>query len=136
MATLAIVPGLRRQFCCSDVQVALTRIGKPINWLILEQKSTSSHRRSCCMSEITSQSPAPLPPEQLKLSPGYGAPGYSPYAERKLRIWPGVVIVALMWAAVLGAGWMWPGTARQVTFMMFSPIIAGGLFALWWLLFS
>jgi outer membrane protein assembly factor BamB len=88
------------------------------------------------MSEITSQSPAPLPPEQLKLSPGYGAPGYSPYAERKLRIWPGVVIVALMWAAVLGAGWMWPGTARQVTFMMFSPIIAGGLFALWWLLFS
>jgi outer membrane protein assembly factor BamB len=52
---------------------------------------------------------------------------------KPLRVWPGVVIVALQWLARFGVPVVVPGT---VIFGVFSGLIGGALIVLWWLFFS
>jgi outer membrane protein assembly factor BamB len=66
----------------------------------------------------------------------------TPPAERRPRVWPGVVIVALYWAILKGPGWLmangWLELKPDIVFMVmgFGSMILAVLFAIWWLFFS
>jgi outer membrane protein assembly factor BamB len=55
---------------------------------------------------------------------------------RRLRLWPGVVLIALMWAGMKVPALIDPGSFVQFLSMMWSPIVAAAAIALWWLLAS
>ncbi len=60
----------------------------------------------------------------------------SPAAERRLRLWPGVLIVALLWVVRVLAG-MGPGSPMQFFVgYLIAPLVALALLAVWWLLLS
>jgi outer membrane protein assembly factor BamB len=65
------------------------------------------------------------------------APARAPAAVRP-RIWPGTIIVALMWAAILVPGQIpaLQGTRFQVNTMLFGSMIGAGAVGLWWLFAS
>ena len=70
---------------------------------------------------IPLNSPAPWPPVA---------------AARRLRLWPGVVIVLLYWAALKLPGWIVPGTMAQFMISGFGSMALAAVFVLWWLFFS
>ncbi len=81
--------------------------------------------------DVTSQAPPPPPAEAVmavRPARAVGRPG--------LRLWPGVVIVALLWAALKVPGWVAPASLLTFTLTFWSPLVAAGLFLLWWLAFS
>jgi outer membrane protein assembly factor BamB len=86
----------------------------------------------------------PSPFEKTPASTAPPAPASSPAAERRLRLWPGVAIVILMWLAILGPGWLStyveldPEVQMQIQFTTFFFGGTAGLLAvaLWWLFFS
>jgi outer membrane protein assembly factor BamB len=55
---------------------------------------------------------------------------------RELRLWPGVVVVALQWVAVFGTGLVAPATVVHFFGMVGGPLVGALLLALWWLFFS
>jgi outer membrane protein assembly factor BamB len=57
-------------------------------------------------------------------------------AERRPRLWPGVLIVLLYWAALKVPGWFVPGTMAQFMISGFGSMGLALLFLLWWLFFS
>lgn len=57
-------------------------------------------------------------------------------ATRPLRLWPGLLIVAVQWFAAFGTGWIAPGTPLQFFGMMGAPLLALVLFLGWWLFAS
>ena len=80
------------------------------------------------MSDTLSPVPsAPLTPEGF-------AP--SPATAPRPRLWPGVVIVGLMWLAITLPGWWAPGTFFQFMGMFWSPMIAAAAVAIWWVFLS
>jgi outer membrane protein assembly factor BamB len=56
----------------------------------------------------------------------------------RLRLWPAVGIVVLMWAVIVGPGFVpsLQGTRTQIDCMMFGAMIGASLIGLWWLLGS
>ncbi len=60
----------------------------------------------------------------------------SPTANRPLRLWPGVLIVLVMWACLKVPGYLIPGDALQLYFVFFGPMILTVLFLIWWGFFS
>src|SRR5262245_13609558 len=62
--------------------------------------------------------------------------GTSPDVERRLRLWPGVLIVLLYWAALKVPGWVVPGTMVQFMISGFGSMALVVIFLLWWLFFS
>lgn len=76
------------------------------------------------------------------LSPVPSAPptpeGFSPppAPAPRLRLWPGVVIVTLVWLAITLPGRLVPGTFTQFIAMFWGPIVGAVAFAIWWLFFS
>jgi outer membrane protein assembly factor BamB len=56
--------------------------------------------------------------------------------ERRLRLWPGVIIVTLLWLATTVPGWLAPATMIQFYGMFFGPMAAALLFVVWWLFAS
>jgi outer membrane protein assembly factor BamB len=89
------------------------------------------------MSDAISKVPSsPWPP------PGAGVPDEDapalarPLGQRRLRLWPGVVVIALLWPALLGPRWL--GLDPMIGFiaMFFAPMVATGAVVLWWLLAS
>src|SRR6516165_3544126 len=98
------------------------------------------------MSETTSQAadaqnpdpvvpgvPDPSAPVAAEPQPaaGIGVP-----AERRLRLWPGVLIVALQWGLITLAQTFAAGTMLQFYAMFMGPMVGAALFALWWLFAS
>ena len=63
-------------------------------------------------------------------------PASSPTANRPLRLWPGVLIVLVMWACLKVPGYFIPGDTRQLYFVFFGPMILTVLFLIWWVFFS
>jgi outer membrane protein assembly factor BamB len=59
-----------------------------------------------------------------------------PQAEPRLRLWPGVVIVALQWLFVLVPAWFVPGTMFQIFGAFLSPIVGAVALVGWWLFAS
>ncbi len=55
---------------------------------------------------------------------------------RTLRLWPGVVIVILLWASSLVPGWIIPGTMEHMMIMMFGGMAMQVAFLVWWLFFT
>jgi len=53
-----------------------------------------------------------------------------------LRLWPGIVIMALYWANIQISNWIWPGEMIQIQMMMFGGMICLALFLIWWVFFS
>jgi outer membrane protein assembly factor BamB len=82
--------------------------------------------------DVTSQPPPAAQPDTVTSV----APALPPLGRPRPRLWPGVVIVALMWAALTVPGWVAPGSFFQFQAMFLAPQIAAGLFLIWWLLFS
>jgi outer membrane protein assembly factor BamB len=66
----------------------------------------------------------------------------TPPAERRPRVWPGVIIVALYWGILRGPGWItangWAELSPDKMFavMMFGAMILPLLFFAWWLFLS
>jgi outer membrane protein assembly factor BamB len=81
------------------------------------------------MSEVTS-------------NPLTGAPPSEPPSIQRVaavirpRLWPALLILAVLWAARLLAGRFWQGEAAYVYAVFFGPLIGAGLVLLWWLLLS
>jgi outer membrane protein assembly factor BamB len=82
------------------------------------------------MSDITSQISPPAP--EAEVTPVL-APPPRPSVERRLRIWPAVVIVALEWLLITVPGWLVPGTFTQFLLMFYAPIVAFLGLLIWWL---
>jgi outer membrane protein assembly factor BamB len=57
-------------------------------------------------------------------------------AERRLRLWPGVMIVLAIWACLKLPGLFIPGEITQFYFVFFGPMILTVLFLVWWVGFS
>src|SRR5262245_24052079 len=55
---------------------------------------------------------------------------------RRLRLWPGLVIVALQWLVMFGAGWIAPGEMIHFYAMFMTPFVAAIAIIFWWLLAS
>lgn len=101
------------------------------------------------MSDLTSQI-QPTPPgsapdditvQRRPAAPPSEQPDYAPAAftlprARRLRLWPGVVLIALMWLGMRGPGWVMPGQPMQFYGLFFGPMIAAGLLLVWWVFFS
>ena len=60
----------------------------------------------------------------------------SPVVERRPRLWPGVVIMAVMWVACTVPNLLSPGSIMGFQARFFSPMIAAPLVFLWWIAFS
>ncbi len=56
--------------------------------------------------------------------------------ERRLRVWPGVVIVVAQWLLAQIASWVAPGTMIQFYAMFMGPMVAGAAFVAWWIFAS
>jgi outer membrane protein assembly factor BamB len=63
-------------------------------------------------------------------------PAYAPPAERRPRLWPGVVLVALYWAVLKLPGFIDAEPMTQFMIVFFGSMAVPALFALWWLFFS
>ncbi len=61
---------------------------------------------------------------------------WSPIADRRPRLWPGVAIVLLYWAALKVPGWVMPGTMAQFMISGFGTMALAVVFVVWWLFFS
>jgi outer membrane protein assembly factor BamB len=89
------------------------------------------------MSEgITQFQPTPAHPSTaVPGQPGSRAPSL---AAPRLRVWPGLVIVVLMWAAIMGPGLIpgLEGSRIQVDAMLYGAMLGGVAVGLWWLLAS
>jgi len=57
-------------------------------------------------------------------------------AARPLRLWPGIIIVAAVWAARLAAPAVMPGPLEELMVRGFSSLGGTLAIAIWWLLFS
>jgi outer membrane protein assembly factor BamB len=85
---------------------------------------------------ITQFQPAPghAPP------PGTGSPARPApeIATARLRVWPGVLFVILMWTAILGPGLVpeLQGSRVQVDAMLYGAMLGVGCVGLWWLFAS
>src|SRR5688572_9219344 len=55
---------------------------------------------------------------------------------RPLRLWPGIIIVAAVWAARLAAPAVLPGPLEELMVRGFSSLGGTLAIAIWWLLFS
>lgn len=54
----------------------------------------------------------------------------------KLRLWPALVIIAIMLGMIFIPGWITPGTYVAFMSMFYAPFVGGGLLLIWWLFFS
>src|SRR5262245_33056089 len=91
------------------------------------------------MSETTTPGAAPVAPAAAPASaasanPTAASPATS--AQPRLRLWPGVVIVAAQSLGVMLAKQLAPGTIWLFYAMFMGPMIAAALFAVWWLFAS
>jgi outer membrane protein assembly factor BamB len=79
--------------------------------------------------------PAPLPPQPDSSA---DADSTRPFRDvrRRLRLWPGVVILALQWLAIAGPGWVAPGTMIQFMGIFWGPMVGAAALAAWWLFAS
>src|SRR5262249_31603972 len=76
--------------------------------------------------------PAPLP-EALPLAAATDSSQPSPYSERRLRLWPGVVIVVFQWFLITIPGVIAPNTMVQFFGLFWGPILGASALAAWWL---
>ncbi len=84
------------------------------------------------MSDTKAQVPSPPPPSAQSAATAADTPS----TRRRLRLWPGVVIVVLEWLLITVPGWVAPGTMSQFMAMFWGPLIATLAFLVWWLFFS
>jgi outer membrane protein assembly factor BamB len=84
------------------------------------------------MSDITTHV---SPPPEAHAAPVV-APTPTPSAERRLRIWPAVVLLALQWLLLIVPGWVVPATFTQFLLMFYTPMVAFLGLAIWWLFAS
>jgi outer membrane protein assembly factor BamB len=80
--------------------------------------------------------PAPLPPESQSSPAAADSSRPSVHPERRLRLWPGVLIVVLQWLLITVAGWVVPGTMTHFVAMFWGPILGLIALAAWWLFAS
>src|SRR5579884_2491655 len=59
-----------------------------------------------------------------------------PVAERRPRLWPGVVLVVLQWLLLIVPRWVAPGTMVQFLAMFWGPMITAAALVAWWLFAS
>jgi len=89
------------------------------------------------MSDTTSHVPlAPLPPEQQPAAVTAAAWQPAPPRARRLRLWPGVLIVGVLWLVTTLPGWLAPASMLQFYTMMFGPMAAALALVGWWLFAS
>jgi outer membrane protein assembly factor BamB len=90
------------------------------------------------MSDIATPSPpAPSQAHNESSTAALAAPTPVSLApERRLRIWPGVVILAIEWLLMVVPTWFWPGTLFQFLGMFRGPLLAAALLCAWWIFFS
>jgi outer membrane protein assembly factor BamB len=84
------------------------------------------------MSDIASQVSPPMPEAQV--GPVVAPP--PPSVERRLRLWPAVVLLALEWLLITVPGWVAPATFTQFMFMFWGPVLASLGLVIWWLFAS
>lgn len=72
------------------------------------------------------------------LSGSTSAPGAAlpTSAAPRWRLWPGVLLVVLMWIFIRGTGWALPGSMTQFLAMFWGPMIAAVAILLWWVAWS
>jgi outer membrane protein assembly factor BamB len=88
------------------------------------------------MSDVATQfQPSPSHRPTPPIAPAVQAPSLE---SPRLRVWPGVVIVALMWIAIFGPNLIpdLQGTRLQVNAMLLGGIAGSACVGLWWLFLS
>jgi outer membrane protein assembly factor BamB len=89
------------------------------------------------LGDVTSEAPPPASPLQ---APPHGAvadrSGLSPQADRALRLWPAILIVALEWALRIVPGMISAEPMVQFMGAFYGPLLALALLLVWWVFFS
>lgn len=111
------------------------------------------------MSDITSQvHPSSQPPDeageitnQPSVRPSADGSDFAPPSlalpkQPRVRLWPAIAVVALLWLVMKTPAWIMdhygdPNLGVPIGMLMFfgmffGPMVAGGLFSIWWLFFS
>jgi outer membrane protein assembly factor BamB len=78
---------------------------------------------------LASTNGLPMPPLDATVSPMRSV-------ERRLLLWPGVVIVLLLWLVSKVPSWIMPMTMVHYYSMFFTPMVAAAAAVCWWLFFS
>jgi outer membrane protein assembly factor BamB len=78
------------------------------------------------VSPAPSATASPPEPTATKASP----------AEHRLRLWPGVAIIALLWLVITAVNWLFPVTFFAFMTMFIAPMVATLALIVWWLSFS
>jgi outer membrane protein assembly factor BamB len=86
------------------------------------------------MSDVMPRAPGASWPVEPDAPPPADVP--SPSTERRLRLWPGVVLVVLQAALIFVPGWVAPGTMTQFMGMFWGPVVGVAAVAAWWLFAS
>jgi outer membrane protein assembly factor BamB len=60
----------------------------------------------------------------------------APSVKRRLRLWPGIAIIALQWGVVTAIRQIYQGTQTEFMAMMFGPIVGTVAIFAWWLFAS
>jgi outer membrane protein assembly factor BamB len=84
--------------------------------------SESASRSSTQISERPAPANAPTPK----------ATAAAPGVERRLRLWPGIAILALQWGVVTALRLAYQGTQTDIMAMMFGPIVGTFAVFMWW----
>ena len=99
------------------------------------------------MSDITSQVPpqssdgqsditAQVPSGSRHLLGNEEASAYALPKERRPRVWPAVILIALQWIFILAPRWVVPGTMWQFMIPFMTPMVVLACLTVWWLFFS
>jgi outer membrane protein assembly factor BamB len=124
-----------------------------MDWYILYQSMekpaslrTQPFPQEFRMSDISSQVPPAEPEPEGGILPASAVAGIlpasavppkaAPPATRRLRLWPGVVIIALMWPLIKVPGWVAAEPMMQFMALFWGPILGAVAVAAWWLFAS
>jgi outer membrane protein assembly factor BamB len=122
---------------------ALSSLAGEIMSSFVRVRSQKEHPMSDTKSQFSEQ---PIPPQQSSSQfsdeplppkgPALDALAAPPSVQRRLRLWPGVVIIAIQWAVVTGIGQLFPATPVQFMAMFIGPMAGALAILIWWLFFS
>lgn len=86
------------------------------------------------MNDVPSSIPSASAPPAPQSSASEGALPRARPVERRLRLWPGVVVVVLQWLVIVAGDWFSTDPMTQFFARMWAPLVGAGAVVLWWLI--
>jgi outer membrane protein assembly factor BamB len=95
-----------------------------------------NNRREWCMNDSRSPVPAKSLPVRAVSAEQAALSSVSPCPKTHLRLWPGVIIIALLWLLPAAAAWFVSETMIHMLTVVLTPTVMTVALLAWWLFFS